>query len=293
MKPPPFEYLRATSVAQVLDVLADEEDAKILAGGQSLLTMMNLRLARPRLLVDVAPLTELSRVFDDDGSVLLGAMVRQRTIETDPLLAHRVPLAAEAVQHTGHVAIRNRGTIGGTLTHADPAGELPLVALVTGAMMHLESRARGRREVAAEDFFLSYYVSDVEPDELLTWVRMPAIARGQGWGFTEHAERHGDYGIAGAAALVSTDERGAVLAVRAGLLHAGDRPLLVSVEADVVGEAPNEEQWARIGRCWARSAEPVDDADHIRAVSADALATSLAAAHRRAVAGWREEEEDD
>jgi carbon-monoxide dehydrogenase medium subunit len=182
VKPPAFDYVRSTSVGQVLDVLAEEEDAKVLAGGQSLLTMMNLRLARPRVLVDVMPLAELARTFDDEDSVVIGALVRQRSLETDPLLTHRLPLAAAAIRHTGHVAIRNRGTIGGTLAHADPAGELPLVAVVTGATVYVESRERGRREVAAENFFISYYTSDVAPDEHVTWVRMPALEPDQGWG---------------------------------------------------------------------------------------------------------------
>lgn len=285
MKPAPFEYVRATAVGHALDVLADVEDATVLAGGQSLLTMMNLRLARPRVLVDVNPLAELARVFDDEDSVLVGALVRQRTLETDPLLTHRLPLAAAAVRHTGHIAIRNRGTVGGTLTHADPSGELPLVALVTGATVHLESRGRGRREVAAEDFFLSYYTSDVAPDELVTWVRIPALRPGQGWGFTEHAPRHGDYGIAGAAALVEVDARAAVTGVRAGLLHAADRPLLVHEASDVVGDCPDADTWARIARRWARAARPPEDAEYVRAVAADALASSLQQAHRRAVDG--------
>lgn len=289
MKPPVFDYVRAASVSEVLDLLADEEDVKILAGGQSLLTMMNLRLARPRVLVDIMDLAELGRTFDDEDSVVLGALVRQRMIETDPLLGHRLPLAAEAIRYTGHVAIRNRGTIGGTLVHADPSGELPLIALVAGATLYLESRDRGRREVAAEDFFLSYYTSDVEPDEMLTWVRMPAVGAGQGWGFVEHAQRHGEYGIAGAASLVTVGDDGAVCGVRAGLLHAADRPLLVSAPDDVMGEHPDERAWRRIAREWVKPAEPVEDADYVREVAADALGASLWKAYRRAVAPERSE----
>ncbi|MBT2231899.1 xanthine dehydrogenase family protein subunit M [Nonomuraea sp. NEAU-A123] len=282
MKPAAVDYVRAESVAQVLDLLADAEDARVIAGGQSLITMMNLRLARPRLLVDITGLAELARTFDDGDSMILGALVRQRSLETDPLLTHRLPLAADAVRHTGHVAIRNRGTLGGTLAHADPSGELPLVALVCDATIYLESRDRGRREVRAEDFFVSYYTADVAADELLTWVRMPVQPPGQGWGFTEHAQRHGEYGIAGAGALITTDEQGRVTGVRAGLLHAADRPLLVSVEADVVGESPSPEAWSRIARSWVSAAEPVEDPDYVRAVAGDALSTSLTLAHGRA-----------
>ncbi|MCE7011083.1 FAD binding domain-containing protein [Kibdelosporangium philippinense] len=281
MKPAAVDYVRAESVAHTLALLSDVDGARVIAGGQSLVTMMNLRLARPTLLVDVTALPELARTFDDVDSVVLGTLVRQRTLETDPLLTHRLPFAADAVRHTGHVAIRNRGTLGGALAHADPSGELPLVAVVSGATIHLEFQ-RGRREVAAEDFFLSYYMADIEPDELLTWVRMPTQSPGQGWGFTEHVQRHGEYGIADAGALMTTDAKGRVTSVRAGLLHAADRPLLVREPADVIGENPSSEAWASVARSWVRSAEPAEDPDYIRAVAADALATSLTLAYRRA-----------
>lgn len=290
MKPPAFDYVRAESVEHVLDVVAGG-DATILAGGQSLVMMMNLRLARPELVVDVGPLAELDRVFDDDGSVLLGAMVRQRSVETDPLVVHRVPLASAAVAHTAHVAIRNRGTVGGTLAHADPSGELPLVAVVADATLYVESRARGRRTIRAEDFFLSYYTSALEPDEMLTWVRLPATRVGQGWGFVEHAPQHGAYATAGAAALVDVTEDGVVTGVRAGLLHAGERPLLVGAAAQVAGDAPDPDGWHALARDWVRDVDPPDDAEHVRAVAADALGRSLADAHDRALRSHRPTEE--
>jgi aerobic carbon-monoxide dehydrogenase medium subunit len=283
MKPAAFAYVRAESVEHVLELRASRE-ATILAGGQSLLTMMNLRLARPALIVDIGELGELGRVFDDTDSVLLGAMVRQRSVETDPLLTHRVPLASQAMTHTAHVAVRNRGTVGGTLAHGDPSGELPLVAVVAGATLYVESRDRGRREIAAEDFFVSYYTTAIESDEMLTWFRIPAMRPGQGWGFCEHAPQHGAYAVAGAAALVDVDADGTVAGVRAGLLHAADRPLLVGDPADVVGTVPAPDRWHELARSWVRAVQPPENAEHIRAVAADALARSLCDAFERAVA---------
>ncbi|WP_219416775.1 FAD binding domain-containing protein [Pseudonocardia nigra] len=290
MKPPAFDYHRATSVSDVLDALADDpaDDTKVLAGGQSLMTLMNLRLARPALLVDIGDLAELARTFDDIDDVVLGALVRHRTLEKDPRVAVRLPMIAEAARHIGHVGIRNRGTLGGALAHADPAGELPTVMVAAGATIHVES-SRGRREIPAEDFFVSVFTTQLEPDELITWVTVPAARPGQGWGFVEYAERHGDYALAGAACLVDLDDAGRVGGVRAALIAAADRPLLVSDPSDIVGDDPTDEAWARLARTWAQRAQPLgDDPDYVRELSADALTEALAAAHRRARAAREE-----
>ena len=287
MKPAAFDYLRAGSVAEVLDVLAEsgDEGTKVLAGGQSLMALMNLRLARPSLLVDIGGLAELSRVFDDVDQVVLGALVRHRTVETDPLLGARIPLAAAAAPHIGHVGIRNRGTLGGTLAHADPAGELPMVMVTLGATVHVESAARGRRDIPAEEFFVSFYTSALEPDELVTWVSVPAIRHDQGWGFTEYAPRHGDFAIAGAGALLTLAPDGTVARVRAALLSAADRPLLVSDDADVAGRAPTAELWQAIAGHWGQRADPAgEDPDYVRALSKEALVEALDQAYHRALA---------
>ena len=198
MKAPPFRYLRPGSVAQALDWLRDE-DTKVLAGGQSLVPLLNLRLARPERLVDVNALPELDRIIPDSRSLLLGALLRHRDLERDPRVARRIPLLAEAAAHIGHVGIRNRGTLGGTLSHADPSAEVPLVAAVLGATIYLESTARGRRSVPAEGFAPGYFGTVAGPDEMLTWVRMPTLLPDEGWGFVEFARRHGDFAMAGAA----------------------------------------------------------------------------------------------
>src|SRR5689334_1366386 len=152
---------------------------------------MNLRLARPSTLIDIGALAELRRIFDDTDDLILGALTTHRTLEVDPLIGARTPLLADAARYIGHIGIRNRGTIGGSLAHADPAAEMPLAALVLGATCHVESAARGRRAVAAHDLFLSFYTNSLEPDEMITWISLPAITAQQGWGFVEYAHQHG------------------------------------------------------------------------------------------------------
>ncbi|WP_347350454.1 FAD binding domain-containing protein [Intrasporangium sp.] len=285
MKPAPFAYLRARSVAHALGLLAptsEEGDSKVLAGGQSLVTLMNLRLARPDRLVDIGGLTELERTFEDTDAVVLGALVRHRMLETDPTLRRRIPLVAAAVGHIGHVAIRNRGTLGGSLSHADPAAELPLVMTVHDAVIHVESARAGRRAIRAEEFFESVFTTTMEPDELLTWVTVPSARPGQGWGFVEFAPRIGDYAQAGAACLVTVRPDGTVTTVRAGLMAAADRPLMVSRPDDVVSGIPTEQTWTRLAAQWTSGLEPMtDDPEHTRALCRVALAQALGAAYRR------------
>lgn len=290
MKPAPFAYHRPDSVTEALTVLAEDPEAKLLAGGQSLLTLMNLRLARPSAVVDLGRLAELGRIFDDTDDLVLGAMVTHRTVETDPLIAARAPLLADAARYIGHVGIRNRGTIGGSVAHADPAAEMPLATLVLGATFHVESARTGRRRIAAEDMFVSFYTSALEADEMVTWISVPAIRADQGWGFVEYARQHGDYGLAGAGCLVTLGADGRIRAVRAAAMSVADRPLAFTGE-QVVGELPSERLWRDLARGWAEGTEPAaDDAEYARALCADALAEALADATRRATG--REDADD-
>lgn len=297
MKPAPFRYVRAESVTDALEALdASEHDAdngdghtKVLAGGQSLVTLMNLRLARPEVLVDIGDLPELSRTFEDLDSVVLGALVRHRTLETDPVLRHRLPLVAAAAGHIGHVAIRNRGTLGGSLSHADPAAELPLAMVVHQAAIHVESLTGGRRSIQAEDFFDSIFTTTMRPDELLTWVTVPGLRPGQGWGFVEFAPRLGDYAQAGAACLLSIEPDGTLATVRAALMAAADRPLVVSEPGEIPSGIPTEETWARLAAQWTRALEPMtDDPHHTRHLCRTALAEALTDAYRRARTSQKE-----
>ncbi|MDZ7887081.1 MAG: FAD binding domain-containing protein [Mycobacterium sp.] len=210
MKPAEFDYVRPQTVAEALGLLAENPEAKVLAGGQSLLTLMNLRLARPAMLIDIGALDELRRIFDDTDELVLGSLITHRTVETDPLIGARAPLLADAARHIGHIGIRNRGTIGGSVAHADPAAEMPLATLVLDATFHIESAATGRREVSAEDMFVSFYTNALEQHELLTWVSIPNTRPDQGWGFVEYAHQHGDYGMAGAGCALTLSADGRV-----------------------------------------------------------------------------------
>jgi carbon-monoxide dehydrogenase medium subunit len=286
MKPAPFRYLRAETVEEALDALRDP-DAKVLAGGQNLLTLMNMRLARPSLVVDIGGLIELRRSFDDDGQVILGALLTHRDLIEHRTLAARHPVVGEMASHIGHVAIRNRGTLGGALAHADPAGELPSAMVLLGAQIHVDSAKRGRRTVPAEEFFEAHYETVLEHDELVTWVSVPDRGPRQGWGFVEHAPRHGDYAIAGAAVLVGVDRQGRPRTVRASLLSAGDTPVLVEATGP---DVPGGDDWAPWARAVTAELEPgAEDVEHVRAVAAGALAQAAAQARTRALAELEEQ----
>lgn len=291
MKPAAFAYHRATSVAEALELLGNpDEEVKPLAGGQSLLTLMNLRLARPEALVDIGSLAELDRRFVDDDAIVLGALTTHRTVETDPQVRTYAPLLSEAARHIAHLGIRHRGTLGGTLAHADPAAELPASMICLGATFHAESSARGRREIPAEQFFESIFTSVLEPDELLTWVTVPRLRPGQGWGFCELARRPGDYALAGAAVTLTMTEAGHVADARGGLFSVADRPLLVTLRPDHRGQAGGPALWRAIAADWAAQTSPLgEDPDHVRAVCETAIVTALADAFDRAQPGLTQE----
>lgn len=202
MKPAPFQYTAPQSVSQTLSVLQTHgSDAKLLAGGQSLVPLMNMRLVRPSVIVDLNRVDELAYIREGDRDVAIGALTRQRTAELSPLVRERLPLLAEALQFVGHPQIRNRGTVGGSLAHADPSGELPAVAAILEATL-LVRGSHGARKLGPHEFFRSYLTTALEPDELLVEVRFPVHEH---WGsaFLEVARRHGDYALVGVAALVS------------------------------------------------------------------------------------------
>ncbi|OBG81309.1 carbon monoxide dehydrogenase [Mycobacterium sp. E802] len=281
MKPAPFTYFRPDSVGEALEQLACHPDAKLMAGGQSLMALMNLRLARPSVIIDIGRLVELERIFDDTDDLILGALVTHRTVEVDPLIAARTPLLSAAAGHIGHIGIRNRGTLGGSVAHADPAAEMPLATVVLGATFHTESATGGRRAIAAEDMFVSFYTSALAPDEMITWVSLPAIRRGQGWGFVEYARQHGDYGLSGAGCLLGIGHDGRIESLRAGVLAAADRPLLFKGD-DAIGERPSSRLWRALAERWAGTVQPAsDDPDYCRRLCAAALAQSLTEAQRR------------
>lgn len=240
MKPAAFDYVRPTSLDEALSALhAHGGDAKALAGGQSLVPMMNFRLAQPAVLVDLNHLPGLSSVERVDSGVRIGGLTRHRTLEHHPLIFQVAPLVAEAMPLVGHPPIRTRGTIGGSLAHADPAAELPAVMLALGATIGVQSTG-GARTVAAADFFVGLYETALRPDELVTEVFVDQLPPRTGCAIDEVARRHGDYALAGVAALVSLDDAGRVGDARIVLLSVHDRPVLATHAARALaGERPS------------------------------------------------------
>lgn len=241
LKPPPFEYHAPRTVDEVLDLLAEHgDDARPLAGGQSLVPLMSLRLAGPAVLVDVTR-AGLDTVTTEDGWLTLGATVRERAAERSALVAERAPLLAAALPLVGHPAIRARGTVGGSLAHADPAGELPAVVVALDAEVVAASRARGRRTIAAADLYDGYFTTVLEPDEVLTEVRLPAPPPASGAAFEEVARRHGDFAMAGVAATVTLGPDGSVAEARLALSGVAETPVRArEAEAVLVGRVPDD-----------------------------------------------------
>jgi CO/xanthine dehydrogenase FAD-binding subunit len=243
MKPAPFEYHRPASVEEALGLLAEHGyDAKLLAGGQSLVPAMNFRLSTPAVLIDLNRIPGLDAIGEmDGGGTRIGAMVRQRAAERSPIVAARAPLIAETLPYVAHAQIRNRGTIGGSIAHADPAGEMPAVMMALGARFHLRG-PNGARIVEPPDFFTGLFGTALEPDEMLVEVEIPAAAPRTGWAFDEVSRRHGDYALAGVCAMVTLDDDGRCRAARIALLSVGEGPVLAAeAAATVIGQPPTEE----------------------------------------------------
>ncbi len=261
MKPPPFAYHDPSTIADALDLLARHGDgARVLAGGQSLMPMLNFRLVRPGHVVDINRLAELATVAPaaDDG-LLIGALVRQRALERSSLVALRAPLIAQTLPFVGHVQIRSRGTVGGSLAHADPAAELPAVMMALDARFTIRS-ARGRRVVAAQDFFVASLVTALAPDELLTEIALPPWPERSGSSLQEVAIRQGDFALAGVAATLTLDAHGRVGAARVVCFGVGPRPLrAVEAGQSLVGRPPSTAAFAEAGRLASVAVTPADD----------------------------------
>lgn len=249
MKPPRFEYFDPTTVEAALNLLGEHgENAKVLAGGQSLMPLLNFRLVRPQALVDLNGIDALAYVRPWDGGLAFGALTRQRALERSAVVRERCPLVAQAVPFIGHVAIRNRGTIGGTLAHADPAAELPAVVTALGGTLVLRS-VRGERVLPAERFFVSYLTTAATPDEILVEVRLPGAAPRTGSAFQEVSRRHGDFALVGVAATVSLGADGVCTAASVAVAGVGPVPLRVDDATRLLlGEKPDERTLAEVGR---------------------------------------------
>ena len=241
MKPAPFEYHVPDSIEEALILLRDHEgDAKLLAGGQSLVPAMNFRVVQPSVLIDLNRIRELAYVRQDEGCLRIGAMTRERTLEMDPSIARWSPLLMEAMPHVAHPQIRNRGTLGGSLAHADPAAELPVIMLALAARLKVRS-SESERWVEAQNFFLGMFQTDLAVGEMLVEIELPSPAARTGWSFLEVAPRAGDYALMGVAALVTLDEAGGCRAAKLVYLNAGDGPIEARRAAQLLqGQAIDE-----------------------------------------------------
>jgi CO/xanthine dehydrogenase FAD-binding subunit len=260
MKPPPFEYFDPTSVEDALALLREHGDeAKVLAGGQSLVPLLNFRLARPRSLIDLNRIAALSYIKEEDGGLAIGAMTRQRAVERSPVVRARCPLLAEAMPLIGHFQIRNRGTMGGSLAHADPAAELPAVVTALRGELVVRS-ATGERVLTPEKFFVSYLTTALEPAELLIEVRLPAQPPRTGWAFLEVSRRHGDFALVGVAALLTLDGAGVCTRAALALTGVGPTPMLAERAArGLIGQRPTPELFQEIGRRVSEGLQPDSD----------------------------------
>lgn len=273
MKPATFDYVRATSLDHAVSVLAEHDgDAKVLAGGQSLVPLLAMRLAQPTALVDLAGLDELAYVRANGDHLEIGAMTRARTVETSALVAERVPLLPAALHHVGHVTIRNRGTIGGSAVHADPAAELPAVLRALDGEL-VATGPGGRRTIAAADFFQGFLDTALDPDEVLTAVRIPAQPPGVRVAVQEFARRHGDFAIAAVFAAIELDDSARVRSARIAVAGADQVPVrATAAEAVLAGQQPTREVLRAAAEAVAAATRPNDDvhapADYRRRIAA-------------------------
>jgi aerobic carbon-monoxide dehydrogenase medium subunit len=243
MKPPPFSYHDPKTVSEVVGLLSSLENAKLLAGGQSLMPMLNFRYVQPDHIIDLNRVEGLAYIYEtQEGDIFgmeVGAMTRQRDLEFSDLVARRFPLMHEAIQSIGHRQTRNRGTIGGSLCHLDPSAELVSCAMTLDATV-LIAGPSGQREIAFKDFPVAYLTSAVEPNELLTAIRFPAWPAGHGYAFVEFARRHGDFAIVSAAVLLLTDAAGNITRAAVTLGGMGTAPVRAAeLERALIGRAPS------------------------------------------------------
>ena len=261
MKAAAFDYRAPESLDEALALRAEHgHDGVVLAGGQSLVPLLNLRMALPAVVVDLGRVPGLAGIRELDGGVAVGAMTRMRDAERSALLAERYPLVGAALAHVGYPAIRNRGTVGGSIAHGDPAAELPAVALALDAELVVRSAARGTRTIPASEFFLGTFTTALEPDELLVEVRLPAPRTGARSGFDEVARRHGDFALAGAAAVVALDAAGTVVDARVAVLGVhGSAVRLPELEQALVGALPREDRFRDAAESAVAQLEPNSD----------------------------------
>ncbi|MEX0665115.1 MAG: xanthine dehydrogenase family protein subunit M [Acidimicrobiia bacterium] len=291
MKPAPFDYVAPTTVPEALDALAASDEARVLAGGQSLLPLLNLRLARPQVVVDVNGVGELDHVDIEDGVVRIGAITRHRRVELDPQLGSAVPLLVEAARYVGHPHIRNRATVGGSIAHADPVAEFGAVLVALEGRVVVQG-PHGRRTIPADEWYQGYFTTAIQPGEMLLEVELPTSPPGSGHAFREFAPRHGDFAVAGVAAVFERSN-GSCARARLAACGVGSVPVdLADAANTVVGatgldDAALREVAQRVGD----AVQPVDDvhgsAEYRRELTQLLAVDALRAAWERSEQGDR------
>ena len=292
MRPPPFAYADPQSLGEALGLLKQYGDeAKLLAGGQSLLPLLNFRAARPSYLVDLNRLSELDYIRPlDSGGLSIGALTRHRTVEQSALVRERCPLLHEAIQHVGHMQIRNRGTIGGSLAHADPSAELPAVVTALGGTLRVRGSG-GERALSPAEFFISHLTTAIKPDEALIAVDLPGWPAGTGAAFTEFSRRQGDFALVGVGALLTLDAGGRVARIGLALMGVGGKPFDAATIANEIlrGERPDDAKLHAVAERVATSIEPNSDlhapADYRKHLANVMTRRALMSAARRAGTG--------
>jgi aerobic carbon-monoxide dehydrogenase medium subunit len=287
MKPAKFEYVAPRTAAETLAALAEYGDgAKVLAGGQSLVPLMNMRLARPEVIVDINEVAELDYVQPtDDGGIAIGALSRQRQLERQAIVRERFPVLTEAAELIGHFQIRNRGTIGGSLAHSDPSAELPAVMTALDAEFVISSSS-GTRTATPAEFFVTYLTTALEPSDLLTEVRVPGLPAGTGSRVYEVSRRHGDFALVGAVTLLEPGADGVIGKARIALFGVNPTPVRASeAEQILAGQTPSEALFREAGETASRDLEPDGDihasAEYRKEVAAVVVRRALVSAAER------------
>jgi aerobic carbon-monoxide dehydrogenase medium subunit len=288
VKPAPFAYHRPHSLAEALQLLAElGDETRPLAGGQSLVPMMNMRLARPEHLVDLNDLAELDFIREGEEAVEIGALVRHRAVERSDLIAARHPLLSAVARTIGHDAIRERGTVGGSLALADPSAQWPLLAVLLDARIDLASQT-GRRSVRVADFFTGVFATAAAPGELIVAASFPKLAESEGWAYHSFARRHGDFAVVAAAATVKLDDDGRIGRARLALCGVADRPIQLDAVTDQFRARTLDA--AAFGRITAAAVSPHGDAiasaafrrDLVEVLSAEVLTDAVQCARTSA-----------
>lgn len=292
MKPAAFAYYDPTTKAEVLELLGELGlGAKVMAGGQSLVPMMNMRLAKPEAIIDINRVKELAYIKEAEDGLMIGALTRQRAVQRSSVVKKRSPLLAEAILFVGHPPIRSRGTVGGSLAHADPAAELPAVLLALDGWVHASS-SRGTRRIPAAELFVGPLLTTLQPDELLTEAWFPALPPGTGTAFLEVTRRHGDFALVGVAACLTLDQQGVCTRASVALLGAGETQVRAAeAEACLVGKSLDGQAIEEAGAAAMASLEPIGDIhgspEYRKQVAGVLTQRALTIAWQRALRGRR------